>query len=157
MPPGARMPAREAGAELMCLQAWEQHAGWIVEHTAKWPKSARFSLVQKVDNHALAVLELLVVARYEPKQRSAALREANRFLPRNRRDVIDGFTARESIIREGYPGMLQSAPGTSRLPFEITFETPQRSPLDRQVAALVAALESILTGYRGLQAIAQGI
>ena len=71
------MPAREAGAELMCLQAWEQHAGWIVEHTAKWPKSARFSLVQKVDNHALAVLELLVVARYEPKQRSAALREAN--------------------------------------------------------------------------------
>ena len=77
MPPGARMPAREAGAELMCLQAWEQHAGWIVEHTAKWPKSARFSLVQKVDNHALAVLELLVVARYEPKQRSAALREAN--------------------------------------------------------------------------------
>lgn len=86
-----------------------------------------------------------------------ALREANRFLPRNRRDVIDGFTARESIIREGYPGMLQSAPGTSRLPFEITFETPQRSPLDRQVAALVAALGSILTGYRGLQAIAQGI
>lgn len=77
MPPGARMPAREAGAELMCLQAWEQHAGWIVEHTAKWPKSARFSLVQRVDNHALAVLELLVVARYEPQQRSAALREAN--------------------------------------------------------------------------------
>jgi hypothetical protein len=77
MPPGTRTPAREAGAELLCLQAWEQHAGWIVEHTAKWPKSARFSLVQKVDNHALAVLELLVVARYEPKQRSAALREAN--------------------------------------------------------------------------------
>jgi protein MpaA len=86
-----------------------------------------------------------------------ALREANRFLPRNRRDVIDGFSARESIIREGYPGMLQSAPGTRRLPFEITLETPQRSPLDRQVGALVAALGSILTSYRGLQAIAQGI
>ena len=86
-----------------------------------------------------------------------ALREANRFLPRNRRDVIDGFAARESIIRAGYPGMLQSAPGTTKLPFEITFETPQRAPLDRQVAALVAALGSILNGYRGLQAIAQGI
>ena len=86
-----------------------------------------------------------------------ALREANRFLPRNRRGVIDGFQAHESIIRSGYPGMLQSAPGTARLPFEITFETPQRAPLDRQVAALVAALGSILEGYRGLQAIAQGI
>lgn len=86
-----------------------------------------------------------------------ALREANRFLPRNRRDVIDGFRARESIIREGYPGMLQSAPDAARLPFEITLETPQRAPLDRQVAALVAALGSILDGYRVLQAIAQGI
>jgi murein peptide amidase A len=86
-----------------------------------------------------------------------ALREANRFLPRNRRPVIDGFVAREGIIHQGYPGMLQSAPGTVRSPFEITLETPQKAPLDRQVSALVSSLETILTEYRRLQSIAQNI
>ncbi|HRI12742.1 MAG TPA: succinylglutamate desuccinylase/aspartoacylase family protein [Verrucomicrobiota bacterium] len=86
-----------------------------------------------------------------------ALREANRYLPRNRRPVIDGFSAREGIIHQGYPGMLQSAPGTVRSPFEITLETPQRAPLDRQISALGGALETIITEYRRLQAIAQNI
>jgi hypothetical protein len=54
--PSTRPPPREAGPELLCLQRWEETAGWLVEHTAKWPKSARFSLVQKVDHHALDVL-----------------------------------------------------------------------------------------------------
>jgi len=58
-----RPAAREAGPELLALSRWEEAAGWLVGHTAKWPKSARFSLVQKVDNHALDVLEMLVVAR----------------------------------------------------------------------------------------------
>jgi hypothetical protein len=48
--PSTRPPAREAGPELLCLQKWEDTAGWLIEHTAKWPKSARFSFVQKVDN-----------------------------------------------------------------------------------------------------------
>jgi hypothetical protein len=82
--PTTRPPAREAGAELLCLQRWEETAGWLVEHTAKWPKSARFALVQKVDNHALDVLEMLVVARYEPRQRGAILREVNLRLERLR-------------------------------------------------------------------------
>lgn len=90
--PSMRPPAREAGPELLCLQKWEDTAGWLVEHTAKWPKSARFSFVQKVDNHALGVLEMLVVARYEPGQRRKLLREINlrleqlRFLLRMARD-----------------------------------------------------------------------
>lgn len=86
-----------------------------------------------------------------------ALREANRFLPRNRRPVIDGFAAREGIIQQGYPGMLQSEPGTLREPFEITLETPQKAPLDRQVSSLVGAMETILVEYRRLQAVAQYI
>ena len=61
---------REAGPELLCLAKWEDTAGWLIEHTAKWPKSSRFSFVQRVDNHALDVLELLVVARYEPGVRA---------------------------------------------------------------------------------------
>jgi|GEM_PF-2879249 len=66
-----------AGPELLCLQKWEEFTGWLLEHTAKWPKSARFSFVQKVDLQALAVLEALVAARYEPAQRRGLLREVN--------------------------------------------------------------------------------
>lgn len=86
-----------------------------------------------------------------------ALREAERFLPRNRRKVIDGFTARRGIITDGYSGVLKSLPGLARPPFEITFETPQRAPLHRQVEAAVAALRTILVEYRYLMAIAQNI
>ncbi len=75
--PSTRPPAREAGPELLCLQKWEDTAGWLIEHTAKWPKSARFSFVQKVDNQVLAILEGLVTARYEPGQRRKLLREVN--------------------------------------------------------------------------------
>lgn len=75
--PARRPAAREAGPELLALQKWEDTAGWLIEHTAKWPKSARFTFVQKVDNHALGVLEMLVGARYEPDQRRRLLREIN--------------------------------------------------------------------------------
>lgn len=86
-----------------------------------------------------------------------ALLEAGRYLPRNHGAVIDGFNARSGIIHSGYPGMLQSIPGMTRPPFEITLETPQKAPLHRQVDALVAALQTILVENRYLQAIAQNI
>jgi len=86
-----------------------------------------------------------------------ALREAERFLPRNRRKVIDGFVARSGIITNGYSGVLKSLPGLARPPFEITFETPQLSPLHRQVESAVVALRTILVEYRYLMAIAQNI
>jgi len=86
-----------------------------------------------------------------------ALLEAGRHLPRNHRAKIDGFDAEHGVIHAGYPGMLQSRPGAAHPPFEITFETPQRAPIHRQVNSLVAALETILTEYRYLQAIAQNI
>jgi protein MpaA len=86
-----------------------------------------------------------------------ALIEAGRFLPRNHREVIDGFPARSGIIHDGYPGMLQSIPDLPYPPFEITLETPQKAPLHRQVDALVAALQTILVEYRYLQAVAQNI
>ena len=86
--PPTRPRARDAGRELVCLQLWEETADWLVEHTAKWPKSCRFSLVQKVvqkvDNHALDVLEMLVIARYEPARRAQTLREINLRLERLR-------------------------------------------------------------------------
>lgn len=86
-----------------------------------------------------------------------ALREAEQFLPRNQRRVIDGFSAHRGIITSGYPGVLQAVPGRSRPPFEITLETPQKAPLHRQVAAFSSALQTILVEYRYLLAIAQNL
>jgi hypothetical protein len=79
-----RPPAREAGPELLVLAKWEEFTGWLLEHTSKWPKSARFGLVRRVDDHALDVTELLIVARYEPKERRKTLREVNLRLERMR-------------------------------------------------------------------------
>jgi len=86
-----------------------------------------------------------------------ALREAARFLPRNSGRRIDGFAARRGIIGESYQGVLRAVPGLAPPPFEITFETPQRAPLHRQVAAFEAALSTILVEFRYLMAIAQNI
>lgn len=86
-----------------------------------------------------------------------ALLNAGRHLPRNHREKIDGFAARHGIIHSGYAGMLQSQPGISHPPFEITLETPQLAPIHRQVDALSAALTTILTEYRYLQALGQNI
>lgn len=79
-----RPAAREAGPELLVLAKWEEFTGWLLEHTAKWPKSARFGLVRRIDDHALDVTELLIVARYEPRERKRTLREVNLRLERLR-------------------------------------------------------------------------
>ncbi len=79
-----RPPAREAGPDLLVLQKWEEFTGWLLEHTNRWPKSARFTLTQRVQNQALDITELLVVARYERGERRRALREVNLKLERLR-------------------------------------------------------------------------
>lgn len=79
-----RPPPREAGPELLVLAKWEEFCGWLLDHTARWPKSARFSLVRRVDDHALDVTELLIVARWEPGERAHSLRQANLRLERLR-------------------------------------------------------------------------
>jgi hypothetical protein len=69
-------------------------------------------------------------------------------LPRNFDEVIDGFKARNGIIREGYPGVLSAPPGVRPRPFEIIFGTPHAAPWYQQEAALVVALQTILAEYR---------
>ena len=86
-----------------------------------------------------------------------ALREAEQFLPRNRRRRIDGFDAQNGIITQSFPGVLRAPGKLQRPPFEITLETPQEAPLHRQVEAFSAALQTILVEYRYLVAIAQNI
>lgn len=82
--PIGRPPAAEAGPELLVLQKWEAFTGWLLNHTGKWPKAARFTLTQRLENHALDVTEMLVLARYEPKQRARLLHEVNLRLERMR-------------------------------------------------------------------------
>jgi murein peptide amidase A len=86
-----------------------------------------------------------------------ALREAGRILPRNVNAQIDGFAARDGIIYESYEGVLAAPAKMEPMPFEIILETPQLAPLESQVQALVAALETILREYRQLIAFAQNI
>ncbi len=86
-----------------------------------------------------------------------ALREAERFLPRNQQRQIDGFAARNGVISQSYPGVLRAPVNMSRPPFEITLETPQKAPLHRQVEAFSVALQTILVELRYLMAIAQNI
>ena len=71
-------------AELLILVHWEELAGWLLDHTGRWPRSARFTLAQRVQNHVLDVLELLVQARYEPKGRRRHLQRVNLLLERLR-------------------------------------------------------------------------
>lgn len=75
---------RDAGPELLVLAHWEAFVPWLLDHCARWPRSARFSLTQRLENHALDVLELLIVARYQPPDRAANLRRANLALERMR-------------------------------------------------------------------------
>jgi protein MpaA len=77
-----------------------------------------------------------------------ALKAAEEFLPRNGDDVIDGFPARDGIIRKGYPGMLSAPPIVRPRPFEIVLETPTAPPTYLKEAAFVAALRTILVRYR---------
>jgi protein MpaA len=86
-----------------------------------------------------------------------ALRAAEQYLPRNHEATIDGFPACAGVIQECYGGVLQAPAGLSPAPFEITLETPHHAPVELQVKAFTAALESILEGFRSLISVAQNI
>ena len=86
-----------------------------------------------------------------------ALAEAERFLPRNREALIDGFKASNGVIRQGYRGVLSAPPDARPHPFEITLETPRAAPQVLKEAAFLAALQSILTNYRELIAYAPNL
>ncbi|MES2697176.1 MAG: succinylglutamate desuccinylase/aspartoacylase family protein [Verrucomicrobiota bacterium] len=86
-----------------------------------------------------------------------ALLAAERVLPRDRRSVIDGFTACEGVITDCFKGILSCPPTQSPRAFNLIFETPALAPLEHQVSANVAALEAILATYRGFIAYAQDL
>jgi hypothetical protein len=84
-----------------------------------------------------------------------ALAAAAEFLPVNQKQLIDGFPAREGIIREGFEGVLRPPPGIRPRPFEVILETPHHAPQYLQEAAFVVALRTILDEYRQFIAYSQ--
>jgi len=76
-----------------------------------------------------------------------ALAAAEKFLPRDERPVIDGFNARNGIIRDCYDGILSAPPKVRPRPFENHLETPSAPPEYLKELAFVAALQTILLEY----------
>lgn len=78
-----------------------------------------------------------------------ALAAAGEFLPVNNDGLIDGFRARDGIIRDRFEGVLRAPPASKPRPFEVILETPHEAPQFLQETALAAALRAILDEYRG--------
>ncbi|MEI9963314.1 MAG: succinylglutamate desuccinylase/aspartoacylase family protein [Limisphaerales bacterium] len=86
-----------------------------------------------------------------------ALQAAEKFLPRDARPVIDGFQARNGVIRDCYDGVLSAPPKVRPRPFEIILETPPAPPTYLKEMAFVVALKTILLEYRKFIAYAPNI
>ncbi|HTO02756.1 MAG TPA: succinylglutamate desuccinylase/aspartoacylase family protein [Opitutus sp.] len=86
-----------------------------------------------------------------------ALEAAKAFLPLDGRAIIDGFPARGALICDCFTGVLSAPPEQRPQPFDLIFETPGTASLDLQVAATVAALDSIIRTYPGFIAYAQDL
>jgi len=77
-----------------------------------------------------------------------ALQTAHHALPRCRSTLIDGFEAKNAIVRDCYAGVLSAPPEQQPRPWEIILETPQREPERLQRQAFVLAVAMILARYR---------
>ncbi len=54
----------ETQNELPLFLHWQKFLLWLLPRTGKFPRSVRFTLQQRIDNHGLQVLESLLAARY---------------------------------------------------------------------------------------------
>ena len=75
--------ARPERAELPIFTLWLQFLEWLRPTTEKFPKRARFTLANRIDNLALDIVEDLVEARYS-RDKAAILRRINLRLERLR-------------------------------------------------------------------------
>jgi hypothetical protein len=77
-----------------------------------------------------------------------ALAAAEKFLPRDQRPIIDGFSARKGIILDCYDGVLSAPPKSRPRPFELILETPSTPPEYLKECAFAASLQTILLEYQ---------
>jgi len=115
MTPPRSSPAsrREVGPELLVLAHWEEFTGWLLGASARWPRSARFTLTQRIQNHALDITEKLVAARYDPARRAGILAEVNLLLERMRFLFRIAFDTRV-IPRKGFETAMRGLESTGR-------------------------------------------
>jgi hypothetical protein len=66
-PPGTALP--------IVVTKWYAYAKWLLERVESFPKSQRFILGQRLSNHAMDVLELLVKASYARESKNDLLRQ----------------------------------------------------------------------------------
>jgi hypothetical protein len=77
-----------------------------------------------------------------------ALKAAEAFLPLDDRVLTDGFASGDPVVHESLPGALSAPPIVRPRPFEIILEAPKGRPAFLTECAFVAAMQSILAGYR---------
>ena len=53
---------------------WEEFCGWTFDHTAKIPKSQRFTFGQRIDSITLEILLMIVTCIYSKEKRAALTR-----------------------------------------------------------------------------------
>lgn len=82
--PRPRPPPRRGPEVLLVLARCEDFAAWLFERTPQWPKRARLSLTQRIENAVLELLDELVLARYEREGRRQRLEAINLRLERLR-------------------------------------------------------------------------
>lgn len=75
---------KPAPPELQVLARFEEFLAWSFGRTARWPKHARFTITQRVQNHLLDTLDDLVVARYVRAERLPRITGINLRLQRIR-------------------------------------------------------------------------
>ena len=104
--PTNRPKAKTAAPALLVLARMEAVCGELLARSPRWPKRARFTLTQRIENLALDCVELLLQARYERAHRERRLRELNLHLERMRHLMRLGRTAQviparhvETLIR----------------------------------------------------------
>jgi hypothetical protein len=68
--------SKKTDEELPVFVKWMEFLEWLMPVTAKFPKTARFSIAQRIEELALDVAEDLVEARYSREKR-ALLRQIN--------------------------------------------------------------------------------
>src|ERR1700690_3668743 len=77
-----------------------------------------------------------------------ALQAAEKFLPRDKRSIIDGFQARNGVIQDAYDGILSRPPKVRPRPLETIPETPSQPPVFLKECAFIIALKTILDEHR---------
>lgn len=69
--------------ELPVFDLWEKMVGEILDRTAKFPKTVRFTLSSRIDNLAFEILDAIVFARYSARpDKGAHLQHADICLSR---------------------------------------------------------------------------